>query len=410
VAGFKMNQAQTMDQFKDALKHYYAPMQNIVMADQDGQIAYRAAGVALKRIRGQGLFGSVPSLGWERQYDWGPYLTPEVLPKENNPAKGWIATANQRIHAANDPNPLSDDWHMPYRQNRIESLLGAEEKHDVISMKAIQTDTVSLSSRDLLPFLLNATSQHTLNAEAKTVLNSFDGNMALNSAGATIYNEWAHQLTRLMFSEKLGQSFAVEYGKRDFRAGLHHILNMHANGKSEADYWCDVTSTTAVETCEELMNTAYTEALTQLSKRLGGKPSSWIWGKVHIATSEHRPFSQVGFLKNRFEISRPTPGDGFTINVGFMDLGNTSNPFKVTKAASLRTIFDLSDLDKSQFIYQTGQSGWVNSRNYGNYADIWAKQGYIQLTMKPNTIIHTATLISNQNKKPEHVKIKEKKK
>jgi penicillin amidase len=82
----------------------------------------------------------------------------------------------------------------------------------------------------------------------------------------------------------------------------------------------------------------------------------------------------------------------------------------VTKAASLRTIFDLSDLDKSQFIYQTGQSGWVNSRNYGNYADTWAKQGYIQLTMKPNTIIHTATLISNQNKKPEHVKIIEKKK
>ena len=410
VAGFKMNQAQTMDQFKDALKHYYAPMQNVVMADQEGQIAYRAAGVAPKRTRGQGLFGSVPSLGWERQYDWGPYLNPDVLPKENNPAKGWIATANQRVHAANDPNPLTDDWHMPYRHDRIASLLETKEKHDMNSMKAIQTDALSLSAKDLLPFLLNAKSEHPLDAEAKKILDRFDTNMALNSAGATIYNEWAHQLTRMMFSEKLGESFAIDYGKRDFRAGLHHIMNLHSNDKSEADYWCDVTSTAAVETCEELINTAYTEALTQLSKRLGGKPSSWLWGKVHIATSQHRPFSQVDLLKNRFEVSRPTPGDGFTINVGFMDLGNSSNPFKVTKAASLRTIFDLSDLDKSQFIYQTGQSGWVNSRYYSNFADTWSQQGYIQLTMKPNNILYTATLLPNQNKKPEHVKIIDKRK
>jgi penicillin G amidase len=410
VAGFKMNQAQTLDQFKDALKHYYAPMQNVVMADQDGQVAYRAIGAVPKRTKGQGLFGSAPSLGWERQYDWNPYLSLDTLPKENNPAKGWIATANQRVHAANDPHPLTADWHMPYRHNRIESLLEAQEKHDVASMKTIQTDTVSLSAKDLLPLLLNATSTHALDAKAKAILNQFNGDMHLNSVGATIYNEWAHQLTRLMFAEKLGISFAIEYGKRDFRAGLHHILNLHAANRPEAAYWCDITSTAPVETCEELINLAYSEALTQLSKRLGNQPESWLWGKVHIATSEHRPFSQVSLLKRHFEISRPTPGDGFTINVGFMDLGDASNPFKVTKAASLRTIFDLSDLDKSQFIYQTGQSGWINSRHYSNFANAWSQQTYLPLTMNPNSITHTATLKPDQRKKLKEAKILETKK
>ncbi|MEY4481005.1 MAG: hypothetical protein RIQ84_167 [Pseudomonadota bacterium] len=404
VAGFQMNQAQSMDQFKEAIKHYYAPMQNIVMADTEGQIAYRAIGAVPKRSKGQGLFGSAPGLGWDKQYDWNPYLSLDTLPKENNPSRGWIATANQRVHAANDPNPLTADWHMPYRQNRIESLLDAKDKHDISSMKAIQTDTVSLSAKDLLPHLLNASSTHSLASEAKAIVSGFDGNMTLDSAGATIYNEWAHQLTRLLFEEKLGQSFAIEYGKRDFRSGVHNILNLHANGKPEAAFWCDKTSTKDLESCEDIINEALTHALTQLSKRLGGRPESWRWGKSHIATSEHRPFSKVSLIKKRFEVSRPTPGDGFTINVGFMDLSNPSNPFTVTKAASLRTIYDLSNLDQSQFIYQTGQSGWINSTNYDNYADTWAKQAYLPLSMNPNSVTHTATLKPNPEAKPKESK------
>lgn len=398
VAGFKMNQAKTLDQFKDALKHYYAPMQNVVMADQKGQIAYRAIGAVPKRTKGQGLFGSVPGLGWDRKYDWAPYLSLDVLPKENNPNQAWIATANQRVHSANHPYPLTADWHMPYRHDRIQSLLDTEKKHDMNSMKVIQTDTVSLSAKDLLPLLLNATSPHPLAAKAKVILSEFDGDMSLNSSGATIFNAWAHQLTRLLFSEKLGLSFAIEYGKRDFRSGLHHVMKLHARDPSAAAFWCDITSTKKIETCEDLFNDSLTEALTQLSKRLGDQPESWSWGKVHIATSEHRPFSQIKLLKRHFEINRPTPGDGFTINIGFMDLGNIKNPFKVTKAASLRTIFDLSDLDQSQFIFQTGQSGWINSPHYSDYANIWAQQDYLPLTMNPKNFSHTATLKPTPNK------------
>jgi len=113
---------------------------------------------------------------------------------------------------------------------------------------------------------------------------------------------------------------------------------------------------------------------------------------VHVAVSEHRPFSKIALLKNRFEVKRPTAGDNFTVNLGFMDHSNPINPFIVTEAPSMRAIYDFSDMDKSQFIYQTGQSGWVNSRNYDNFADTWSKQGYLTLTMAPSSITHTATL------------------
>ena len=407
VAGFQMNQAQNLEEFKNALKNYYAPMQNVVMADKDGQIAYRAAGIAPKRTKGQGLFGVAPALGWDKQSDWGPYFSQEALPKEINP-KTWVATANHRVHAANDPHPLTSDWHLPYRHQRIENLLGAQDQHDMSSMKAIQTDSLSLAALDLLPLVQSADSNHKYAQEAKSILASFDGKMSLDSSGAVIFNAWAHHLTRLLFADKLGSSFAIEYGKRDFRGGLHHIMQMHQSGKAEAmaaaGFWCDKVSTAEIETCEIIINEALTLALNDLSKRLSGSPSSWKWGELHTAVSEHRPFSKVSLLKKKFEVVRPTPGDAFTVNVGFMNLGHPENPFIVTKGASLRVIYDLSNLNHSQFIYQTGQSGWVNHKNYSNYANAWSKQEYLSLSMSPDKIHHTSIIkpdptAANENKR-----------
>jgi penicillin amidase len=50
----------------------------------------------------------------------------------------------------------------------------------------------------------------------------------------------------------------------------------------------------------------------------------------------------------------------------------------------MRAIYDLSDLEKSLFIYQTGQSGWVQSKLYRNMNTLWAKSEYLPLQMKPD--------------------------
>ena len=110
IAGLlAMNRAKDLDSFKQALRKNYAPMQNVVMADVDGNISYQAAGVAPKRILQHGLYGVAPALGWDKQYDWSGYIPFDQLPSNNNPEQGWIATANQRIIASNDPNPLTAD-------------------------------------------------------------------------------------------------------------------------------------------------------------------------------------------------------------------------------------------------------------------------------------------------------------
>jgi penicillin amidase len=131
-----------------------------------------------------------------------------------------------------------------------------------------------------------------------------------------------------------------------------------------------------------------------LSKEYGNDPTKWKWGNAHIAVSEHRPLSKVAILGDFFNISTEVPGDGFTINIGRLELGETNTRYQTMQAPSMRTIYDLSDLEKSLFIYQSGQSGWVQSKLYRNMNPLWAKNEYLPLQMKPEKSTRTLELMN----------------
>ena len=105
-----------------------------------------------------------------------------------------------------------------------------------------------------------------------------------------------------------------------------------------------------------------------------------------------RPLSKVSVLGMFFNITTPFPGDSFSVNVGRLELNNSQNPFETLQAPSLRAIYDLSDLEKSLFIYQAGQSGWVQSPLYRNMSSLWAKNEYLPLQMKPKKTTRTLEL------------------
>ncbi|MCX7245183.1 MAG: penicillin acylase family protein [Burkholderiales bacterium] len=373
-----MNRAESIDAFKNSLRHFYAPMQNIVMADTSGNIAFQVAGVAPKRTLYQGLYGIAPAPGWDRQYDWSSYIPFDQLPASTNPAEGWLASANQQILADNNPNPLTADWELPFRYDRIKQLLEAQNKHDLNSMRAMQGDTLSLGATPLLALFKGVQSNHPLSNSAKQITNTFAGEMVANSAAPTIFNAWADQLTRLLFS-RLGNLFEQEYGKRrQFREAL--ILQI-ANPNSP---WCDQPSSAAVENCAETAKLAYDLALDQLSSAYGTDPQKWLWGQAHLAIAEHRPFSKVPLLNKIFNLVNPFPGDSFSVNVGRLELGKSKQPYATKQAASMRIIFDFADLDQSTFIYPTGQSGWVQSNRYRNLNSLWANNDALPLTSKPS--------------------------
>jgi penicillin amidase len=246
-------------------------------------------------------------------------------------------------------------------------------------MKAMQADTLSLGATPLLELFKSVQSTHPLAQQAIELSKNFDGDMKIDSAGALIFNAWADQLTRKLYS-RLGYLFTENYGARSFRQSL--ILQLQ-NPNSP---WCNDPKTEQIESCADTSNAAFDTALEQLHSQFGSNPKNWAWGNAHIAVSEHRPLSKVPLLGSFFNLTQPFPGDSFSINVGRLELLRADNPFETKQAPSLRTLYDLSDLEQSLFIYQSGQSGWVQNKLYRNMSGLWARNEYLPLQMKPRKV------------------------
>ena len=371
------NKANSINELKEAFSQFYAPMQNIVMADTDGKIAFMVAGSAPKRLKQTGMVGVAPVFGWEAHNEWDSRLTPNELPQDFSNNASWIATANQKVENTQLPFTLTADWSLPYRHDRIEDLIKAKAKHDLASNRLIQLDTMSNGAKPLLSLFKATTLTHPLSGKVKPIIESFNGEMLINDAGALLFNVWVDQLTRLVYQPKLDIYFDEIYRQRSLREGLTLLLEQTDTS------WCDVASTPAKESCRDLSPRALQLALDYLSNRYGSDPSKWQWGQAHMALAEHRPFSNVPILKHIFELKAPMAGDTFTINVGRMNFSDAKQPYAVNVAAGMRVIYDLDQLDQSIFMSVGGQSGWVQSLRYRNYMGLWSKEQYLPMAINP---------------------------
>ena len=374
-AGLAFSQAKSVAEFITASAAYVAPMQNMVVADRAGHIGVVSAGRVPVRKADNDLKGQVPSPGWDARYDWDGFVDAAQTPRETDPARGWIGTANQRIHPLDYPHYITNEWMVPYRMQRIEQMLNAKPKHSMDSLRDMQADVLSLATKRILPFALKAKSAHPLAAAAMAQLMSFDGTMAADKAAPLIFFAWARHLTQGVFSDELGAAqWERSFGGRTFRDALEGVL------ERDDAWWCDDKTTPMVETCAQQIDKAFTKALDELQAAHGSDVASWRWDAAHIARSEHRPFSKVKPLARWFELRTPVGGDTYTLNVSRVGLkpdSTTGELYLDEHGPSLRALYDLGDLSKSRFIHSTGQSGIPFSPLYRSFVERWAKVEYV---------------------------------
>ncbi len=377
VSAIKVMRAKNINDLVEAYSSNHSPTQNIVMADTTGQTMYKAAGTMPLRSNDNDIKGIAPSLGWEAKYDWTGWVPYDKTPEVRHAvieAKGWHTTANQKIHSDTYPYFIGQDWAQSYRFDRIESLLAATPKHSLETTKATLDDHVSLAARKLLPTIQAIKSEHPMAAAAQAQLAKYDGKMSKETVAGTLVNFWVDELTRNLLTDKIGAVKVKNlYGKRQFRQGLEEIIAADSGNGNKA--WC------APQSCQERYTAAFDATLTKLGDLYGKDVSLWSWGKIHVAHSGHKPFSNVPVLKNFFTVTVPSVGDPFTPNVGQYYLNEADRPFANRHAASLRAVYDLSDLEKSEFIYQTGQSGLVFSSRYKDMAQDWSNTKFRKLQM-----------------------------
>ncbi|RYX91980.1 MAG: penicillin acylase family protein [Comamonadaceae bacterium] len=386
MAGLRVNRAQSVDAMLDAFSAYHSPMQSVLVADSAGQTAFKAVGKVPLRRADNDIRGIAPSPGWDARYDWSGWLPYSQTPQTGDAAitrNGWLATANQRITPPGYPYFIGQDWTVPYRHDRIDELLDADPQHDLASMRAIQGDQHSEAAVTLLPYLGKAleASKHPLAADTRLLMKGFDGDMRSDAGAPLVFTAWADQLTRGVIGGRIGENrFRGLYGKRHLRSAVEGILQRNDRG------WC------GAQGCEQPSLAALDRALDRLEKRYGAKPAGWRWGAAHVALSAHKPFTNVPVLAKLFDVRIPTGGDTFTVNVGqYWDTGD-GLPFASRQAASMRAVYDLADLEKSVFIYQTGQSGLVFSGRYRDMSNEWANVSSRPMRMDPPGFRHQLVL------------------
>jgi penicillin amidase len=192
---------------------------------------------------------------------------------------------------------------------------------------------------------------------------------------------WADELTRALVTPRLGElRMKALYGKRQFRATLEAALERND------EWWCGAGG------CAAQSSAALDRALERLQRSYGADMQKWKWGNAHAARSTHNPFDKVPALAPMFNVVTPSGGDAFTVNVGQYWLNDEKHPFANRHAASLRAVYDLANLENSQFIYQTGQSGLAYSDRYADMAEEWAQVKYRPLQMKPAVVKHMLLL------------------
>ena len=384
-AGMHLARAKNWPEFVESMRDFSSPQQNMVYADVDGNIGFIAPARVPMRRADNDLKGLAPAPGWDARYDWDGFIPFEKLPRQFNPMAQKIVTANQKIVASDYPFFLTSEWTLPFRADRITALIDAGTRHDLTTFAAIQGDNVSLAAQQLLP-VLRGTVVHSARAkQALQLLQQWQGAMLVDRAEPLIYSAWIREASRQIFTDELGPALMQDYWEqRNVHQALVNVLN-DAGGQSR---WCGDTGKPAgtPQTCAAILNASLDVALADLERRYGADMQQWRWGEAHFARSEHRPFGKVKYLAGLFDVRIATPGDSFTVNVGRYSLRDEIDPFANRHAASLRALYDLSDLEKSRFIHSTGQSGNVLSALYSNFSKRWADVAYVPMQMRRETV------------------------
>ncbi len=369
------NYAADWEEFVDALRVYVSPSQNVVYADVDGNIGYYAPGRI--PIRAEGHDGMLPAPGWDGSAEWTGYIPFDELPHAYNPEAGFIATANNRIVGDDYPYLISNDWAPPYRAARIvqmiEQMSSGGETISADDMAAIQADRFSAQVADLLPFLLTVEPQDARQERALGYLQGWEGELALDSVPASLYEAWMLHLERALFADDLRGDLYEEMATRPNGLFLTNVLA----DPTLAAAWCDDVLTAGVETCEQQAQAALDTALDDLQSRAGSDMSGWRWDKLHLTQYPHRPFSDVDYLKPLFHRSIGNGGDRYTVNVAPVQL---ASPYDQTHAPGYRHIVDLADLGASRFIQTTGQSGNVLSGHYDDLIPLHRDVEYLPMS------------------------------
>lgn len=363
LAGLRMSQAQSWEEFRDGASYSRIPGENFVWADRDGNIGYQAVGVAPLRPNWDGLL-PVPGDG---RYEWDGYLPILALPNATNPQQGFWNTSNENLVPVNYPfrRAVGWTWADPYRSRRVHEVLASGQRFNLQDMARLQNDSLSIPARTLVPLLKGLQHENSTVDHARRQLLNWDHHMAIDSVGAGIYMAWEREL-RARVSALFVPEAAQDYvGLLQMKPTVDRLLS--PDGRFGADPSAGR---------NRLLKEALAAAVDSLTERFGSDMTRWQYGQEdykHVLLRHPMSPAVNDALRETLEVG-PAPRHGYSYTVS-----NTSYGDNQTSGGSFRMIVDTEDFDRTLASSTPGQSGDPDSPFYDNLFDEWVDDRYFPL-------------------------------
>ncbi|MEM9289729.1 MAG: penicillin acylase family protein, partial [Pseudomonadota bacterium] len=365
-----INRAQSAQDVRDSANLFAGPPQNIVYAHRDGDIGLVVAGKTPIRLDSHETKGAAPADGWRPENQWQGFIPDALMPHVANPKSGMLVTANAKVVPPQYPYFRSVEAADPSRQRRIDDLLKATTKHDLLSFAAIQTDTLAPVATALLPFMKAATPVDEDAALALTLLDGWNGDWSADSAAPVIFAQWASLLTQALIWDELGD-LAPGYAWLSMRR-LADVLG------GPIDSWCDDRATAdRVETCDTLLSETLSATAAALLAE-NAALDSLRWSDIQRDTHGHIGLAAIPLLGDVLSRETNRSAGPDSPNVSSLRVDTLPRSAGGGFGPSMRFIIDMAQPNEARFSISSGQSGHFASPHYDDLQTLWAAGDYVR--------------------------------
>lgn len=369
--------------FNAALDDFPAPTLNATYADIHGTIGFRTAGVLPLRSHGQGL---LPGDGSDPAARWQGLVPAAQMPRQENPASGFLAAANARVNAAGEGPLVSADNAPAYRIARIQQVLSGQERVTMDAMQTLQMDWTDGQAQLVLPALLRQVNAADLDApagEALALLQTWSGDPVASrgSAAALIYQQWYLALAESVFRGATGELYPRLLQRAYL---LNHALDHLVLYGEQSPWWRGDR--------HRLVTASLQQAVTGLSATLGTEPGHWRLDQLQRVQLRHelgRAVPALGWLFNRPD----EPWGGSTATVGRARY-RYDQPYRVRSGATVRAVAEMSTPPRIYSVIPGGQSGHPMSAHYADQYPGWLAGELYPIAAAPDAVAGSTLVLT----------------
>jgi len=374
---YRMNRAGSIEEFESAIQEFKSPAMNITYADRENNIAiFSAAGIPTRDFNPL-LFrdGSDPEYRWFNDI---PYLQ---LPRIVNPASGFVAHANNKLHTDSYRHHIGSFWAPPSRIMRISQMLESGSAFTVDQVQRLQYDSFSEHAREIteeiLPILRTAGYDFSV---VIPYLENWDYLYTPSSTAASIFDLFILNLTRNTLEDDIGpQAYEalVELGYIPVQIITRMIF--------ENSTFFNRIDTPQTETREDMIRLSMQETIEQFREMFGDEPFDWRWENVNTITLSPQLLGEAArdpeapgvfrLIVNNLFNKGPYPVHGNSMTVNKAEY-SWNRPFNVKLGPSIRRIVNFETPGRSLSVLPTGQSGNPLSTHYGDQTQMWLDGRY----------------------------------